>query len=315
MKQSLKGWAFMAAVAGGAASGGIATGTTDGVMWGAFSGAVFFGIGQTFAGSMKEGSGIWGSTFTEVELARATLAHGAAGGTISHLQGGKFGHGFVSAGVSKSFSTRIDGAFGGNTLAQGTATAIVGGTTSRLTGGKFANGAVTAAMAYAFNQAVTAEDRRNRARQLLIGEGETLDDLTPSLMRKPLGMLGDLFLERAQIVGGMSGEEFASYVNGKCVPSRDDQWQGYRDQHAVVLRAHGYRLSGGSLSRRLDALSMSALELGISGVAGKALRKGGAGLVSGVSPTSAPDLIMRSSANRVPILRSTDMNVHEIDWR
>ena len=94
LKRELAGFAFLAAVGGGAAAGGIATGSMQGVMWGAFSGAVFFGIGQTFTGSLKEGAGRWGSTFTDGELARATLAHGVAGGTISHLQGGKFGHGF-----------------------------------------------------------------------------------------------------------------------------------------------------------------------------------------------------------------------------
>ena len=80
--------------------------------------------------------------------------------------------------MSKSFSTRISGAFDGNTLAQGAATAIVGGTTSRLTGGKFANGAVTAAMAFAFNQMQSFLDsaRALREEQRLIRSIDRLSE-------------------------------------------------------------------------------------------------------------------------------------------
>lgn len=60
---------------------------------------------------------------------------------------------------------------------------------------------------------------------------------------------------------------------------------------------------------------MSAAEFAISGVAGKVLRRGGAGLASRLSPTTPPDPMLRSSVDRTPILRSTDMNIYEIDWR
>ena len=139
------------AVLGGALAGGIAAGSIEGALWGAFSGAVFFGIGQHFAGSLGEGQGVFGSTFKSGELVRASVAHGLAGGTISEMQGGKFGHGFLSAGISKAATPMAVGV-SDQVYIQGAAVAIVGGTTSEISGGKFANGATTAAIAFAFNQ-------------------------------------------------------------------------------------------------------------------------------------------------------------------
>lgn len=66
------------------------------------------------------------------------------------MQGGKFGHGFLSAGLSKLATPTISANVKGD-LAQGISVAIVGGTISEATGGKFANGATTSAMAFAFN--------------------------------------------------------------------------------------------------------------------------------------------------------------------
>ena len=71
---------------------------------------------------------------------------------MSVLQGGKFGHGFLSAGVTQAFAPAIDG-IGGNSNSAGYFSAgnrasrifvasVVGGTASQLSGGKFANGAV-----------------------------------------------------------------------------------------------------------------------------------------------------------------------------
>ncbi len=66
------------------------------------------------------------------------------GGVMSVLQGGKFGHGFVSAGFTQwAGANWIRGM--GNKASQTVAQIIVGGTASELSGGKFANGATTAA--------------------------------------------------------------------------------------------------------------------------------------------------------------------------
>jgi hypothetical protein len=81
------------------------------------------------------------------------VAHGMVGGVTSVLQGGKFGHGFVSAGMTKLIN--VNGWYGTDqgiqhTIARTTIAAIIGGTISEATGGKFANGARTAAMAQLF---------------------------------------------------------------------------------------------------------------------------------------------------------------------
>lgn len=84
------------------------------------------------------------------------LAHGIAGGVLNELQGGKFGHGFISAGLTKFASSRwISQIEGGNwyhVLGRTAIAAAVGGTVSKITGGKFANGAQTAAYAHLFNE-------------------------------------------------------------------------------------------------------------------------------------------------------------------
>ncbi|MDQ6984422.1 MAG: RHS repeat-associated core domain-containing protein, partial [Ghiorsea sp.] len=133
-------WTFAAAsnlgaaalIGGGAAagfvSGAISTGSLRGALQGAFSGALFGAIGG--AGLGKFG---------------AFAASGVAGGVMSDLQGGKFGHGFISAGIGAV----AGGAFGKAPMARIIGSAVVGGTVSKLTGGKFANGAMTAAFAAA----------------------------------------------------------------------------------------------------------------------------------------------------------------------
>ena len=84
-------------------------------------------------------------------------AHATVGGVLSVLQGGKFGHGFVSAGVSKALTPAISEvktglSVGSKDLGQALIAATVGGTVSKMTGGKFSNGAITAAFANLFNQ-------------------------------------------------------------------------------------------------------------------------------------------------------------------
>lgn len=81
-----------------------------------------------------------------------TVSHGLAGGTISHPQGGKFGHGFVSAAGSAATAPLVD-ASSANVVRGAVVTTLVGGTLSRLSGGKFANGAVTSAFSYALSSA------------------------------------------------------------------------------------------------------------------------------------------------------------------
>ena len=133
------GW--VGGVIGGAAAGfvggAIASGSLKGALQGAFSGALFGGIG-----------GALGNAHTAVQVG----AHALAGGVISTMQGGKFGHGFFSAGFTKwagkAWSLETSKDVIGNSLKQ----AIIGGTASKITGNKFANGAFTAALQYIVNE-------------------------------------------------------------------------------------------------------------------------------------------------------------------
>ena len=145
----------------GAASGYVATGTMQGAVWGAFSAAAFAGIGAYFdsggagwAQAAEGSNGVFGGGLNAAGYGTKVLAHGITGGVMSKLQGGKFGHGFASAGVTQAFAPGIDRIDAGNTgVSAGriAAAAIVGGTASKLSGGKFANGAVTGAFSRAFN--------------------------------------------------------------------------------------------------------------------------------------------------------------------
>ena len=95
------------------------------------------------------------------QLALNALASGFVGGVLHELQGGKFGHGFLSAGVSAFAKPAIRHAFG--TTAAGrpyriAARAAIGGTLSAATGGKFVNGAITAAFSQAYNEERTLKE-------------------------------------------------------------------------------------------------------------------------------------------------------------
>lgn len=75
--------------------------------------------------------------------AESVFAAGAVGGFMAEMQGGNFGHGFVSAGLGAAAGA-TGGGFKGFIVAT-----VVGGTVSEMTGGKFANGAASAAFSYA----------------------------------------------------------------------------------------------------------------------------------------------------------------------
>lgn len=149
-----------AVAAAGGVSGAIQSGTIEGAAWGAFSAAVFFGIGQGLAnaGDWAKGSFL-GSELSGAGFAVKTVSHGLAGGTLSKLQGGKFGHGFLSAAGSAATAPFADMASANGVWEGAVVSSVVGGTLSKLSGGKFANGAVTAAMSYAFNAVASASQQ------------------------------------------------------------------------------------------------------------------------------------------------------------
>lgn len=134
------------------AIGGSSTGALRGALRGAFTAAAtavaFQQIGQGFNG--PEGS--WNVQGGAAHIA----AHAVTGGVIADLQGGKFGHGFFAAGITKGF--QVSGTMSGDPVIATMQSAIVGGTASAISGGKFANGAVTGAFQYLYNYAQNKTD-------------------------------------------------------------------------------------------------------------------------------------------------------------
>jgi RHS repeat-associated protein len=132
------GWA----AAGGAASGYVMTGSLRGAVIGAFQGAATFGIGYKLP--------------VEEFLYANIAAHMMLGGLVEEMNGGDFGHGMLTAGLSKVVGLGVDKIQVGDPM-KIVIQAMAGGTVSELTGGDFANGAVSAAVQFAFNQLLAGE--------------------------------------------------------------------------------------------------------------------------------------------------------------
>lgn len=132
----------------GAVSGAIQTGTLRGALISAFSAGVSHGIG----GHFDKAEALNGGTLGFPDTVKKIMAHAVAGGVAETLRGGKFGHGFASAGFVELAGPHVSTALGNSAAGQIVTAAILGGTASHLVGGKFANGALTAAMQWAFNE-------------------------------------------------------------------------------------------------------------------------------------------------------------------
>jgi len=121
----------------------------------AISGA-FMAIGSAFG----DKGGFW-----EKNSIQHIGFHAITGGIIADVQGGSFGHGFFSAGITKGFHASGEVS---NDMVIGTVqSAVVGGTASVISGGKFANGAVTAAFQYLYNYTKFQQTLRDRTRQVM----------------------------------------------------------------------------------------------------------------------------------------------------
>ena len=86
------------------------------------------------------------------------------------LQGGKFGHGFISAGVVEAVSPTVMKI--PNSYAKVAVSALVGGSVSAATGGKFGNGAITGAFQMAFNELAHGDVKNQRVKKRPFLEGE-----------------------------------------------------------------------------------------------------------------------------------------------
>ena len=111
--------------------------------------------------------------------------HGTIGGITSVLQGGKFGHGFASAGFAaaatffnnSNYIHKNSNGFSWRRVAIG---AAIGGTASKLSSGKFANGAANAAFAQLFSP-TGGSDRQDGSNSAGQSGG-----------RNPLSVVGDV---------------------------------------------------------------------------------------------------------------------------
>ncbi len=152
-------WSNLAvAAATGFVAGVITSGTLTGGLFGAFSAVLFYGIGQHFDTLASQSGGFFGSGLSTGQFAGKVLSHALAGGIMNRLQGGKFGDGFASAGVTQALSPaigKVNSSNRGFSPQRVVVAAMVGGTASEVSGGKFANGAVTAAFSRAFNDEAT----------------------------------------------------------------------------------------------------------------------------------------------------------------
>ena len=134
---------------GGFLSGYLSTGTLEGAFVGAVIGAFSTGA---FTAVAKAG----------LNLFTGALVKGAINGFFTVLQGGKFGHGFVSTFASTvAAPTFISGGGASKIVARTVYASVIGGTISDRTGGKFANGAVTSAFAHLFNTESAVIKARN----------------------------------------------------------------------------------------------------------------------------------------------------------
>lgn len=141
--------AFGVVVAGGFAAGAIQSGTLKGGLQGAFTAAAFFGVGSYFESAKWAKSANDATKLSAIGRTAKIVAHGVTGGVLSDVQGGKFAHGFASAGFSEAAGPLTESM--PTQMGRGVVHALIGGTASKLSGGKFSNGAVTAAMSFAFN--------------------------------------------------------------------------------------------------------------------------------------------------------------------
>ncbi|KZN60870.1 RHS repeat-associated core domain-containing protein [Pseudoalteromonas luteoviolacea] len=179
----------------------VATGSLNGALKAgaisALSAYAFSQIGDAFGAE----SGFW-----ETGGAAHIGAHALTGGVISELQGGKFGHGFLSAGLTKG--AQVAGLVSMDNIIIGTAQSmVVSGTISKLTGGKFANAAVTGAFQYLYNARQGkgfAKSGKNLLEWLLGGR-----NLTPQQRAAEYG--------RELMDAGLSAEEATKQANKKYI--------------------------------------------------------------------------------------------------
>jgi hypothetical protein len=190
--------------------------------------------------------------------AAKVLSHGVAGGVMQSLQGGKFGHGFVSAGVAQAASGMIDGIDPSNlgfSPSRTFAAAMLGGSVSAATGGKFASGAATAAFSRAFND---EQHRRSAFKEYFESVGDVLGEYAEA---------ANNFITSESVVNGVAGAgDVASFGASRYI--RDSYRIGNVDQSSAAY-ANG-QLVGIPLGVASGLAGGIAVNVGIRSVGGAA---------------------------------------------
>ena len=89
------------------------------------------------------------ASLTTLQIVQVVAVSGIIGGITSSLQGGKFGHGFISGGIGGYLGSANWFVNGASKGLQSLTKIVIGGTLSEITGGKFVNGAAFAAASVA----------------------------------------------------------------------------------------------------------------------------------------------------------------------
>lgn len=225
----------IAGASAGFVSGAIqSNGNLQGALDGAFSGAVFGGLG-----------GYFGNSYSITRIA----VEATAGGVVSTIEGGKFGNGFVSAGVGAAAMPLVGRLQYASERV--VAAAIIGGTASEISGGKFANGAMTAAFQEAFSSIASgaAQNRATNQRMAALAYGDpayyTADVIAlndPNVVNLAiLGPQGHL----AEIIGDdTNGWTYVSKNGGPYNVSQNfDTLADFESDPASARYANQYRIS------------------------------------------------------------------------
>jgi hypothetical protein len=142
----------------GFASGGIMGGNIESAVNGAFSAALFYGVGEI---SGMHTPGVDKSFWSDAHIAQ-TFGHAVVGCVSASIAGGSCGSGAASAGFAAAAGPLLPGA--DISPERFFARVIVGGIASRLAGGSCGAGAASAAFAYLFN---------DLGREMYSGQGDS----------------------------------------------------------------------------------------------------------------------------------------------
>ncbi len=141
---------------------------------------------------------------SDVGYTSTVLAHGVAGGVMSSLEGGKFGSGFIGAGVSEAFSgatAHMDARTLGVSADRAVTAAIIGGTASAISGGKFSDGAISGAFGQIYSDAANGAAMNQRMQTIVDNSPQVSDIIVlndPNAVNVPfLGTMG----HNAEIIG------------------------------------------------------------------------------------------------------------------